>query len=420
MQRIADFLAYLSVEKGASPHTIKAYQSDLGQHATFLIDKYAAEIEPGVVDWATIRKAQLLDYALYLREREYSTSTVARKIASVRSFFHFLTAEGVCREDPSLSLHTPRVARRLPRVLSVEQVAQLLIQPTFIAPAQTLRDTLMFHLVFDGDLRVAEVIALERDDADPEAGCLRCGVADDLGRTVFLGEKAAATLRDYVQTARPALLDNPNKDTNESALFVNDRGNQFTEAGFWVLVSRHAEAKRDRAILELLYATGMRASELVALNEQDVNTAVGYVRCLGKGQKERLIPIHQEAVKAVETYLNEGHPQLLNEAGTDTIRQQRDEGALFLNNRGGRLTRQGLWLIIKRHARRIGIEDQVTPHTLRHSFATHMLNNKAELRAVQKLLGHANITTTQIYTHISREHIHKIYDESHPRAKMDK
>jgi len=415
MQRIADFLAYLSVEKGASPHTIGAYRSDLRQLATFLIDHRKAGSQPDSVDWKSIRKAHLIDYALHLREREYSTSTVARKIAAVRSFFHYLTSEGVCREDPSLSLDTPRVARRLPRVLSVEQVAHLLAQPMLLPPVQALRDALMFHLVFDGDLHVAEVVALDRDHADLEAGRLYYSVLDDRGRTVFLGERAAATLREYAETARPQLSSAENPD--EPALFINERGNRFTEAGFWVLVSRHAEAKRDQAMLELLYATGMRASELVALNEQDVNMAQGYVRCLGKGRKERLIPIHQEAVEALETYVNEGRPQLLNAANPNTNGQPRDEGALFLNNRGGRLTRQGLWLIIKRYARLLGLEDQVTPHTLRHSFATHMLNNKAELRAVQKLLGHANITTTQIYTHLSREHIHQVYDESHPRAR---
>jgi site-specific recombinase XerD len=411
MQRIADFLAYLSVEKGVSPHTLAAYKNDLHQFAALLVEKHAAESQPGVIQWAAIRKAQLLDYALYLREREYSTSTVARKTASVRSYFHFLTAEGVCREDPSFSLDTPHVARRLPHVLSVEQVARLLAQPALMPPAEALRDALMFHLVFDGELHVGELVALNLDDTDIEEGRLHYHVSDDLGRTVLLGERATAALRDYVQTGRPALLGDA--DPPESALFVNDRGNRITEAGFWLLVSRHAEAKRDQAMLELLYATGMRASELVSLNVQDVNMAAGYARCMGKGQKERLIPIHQEAIEVLETYQTEGRPQLLKEANADGA----DADALFVNNRGGRLTRQGLWLVIKRHARSIGIEDQVTPHTLRHSFATHMLNNKAELRAVQELLGHANIVTTQIYTYLSREHIHKVYDESHPRAK---
>ncbi len=330
MQRIADFLAYLSSEKGVSSHTIKAYQSDLSQLAAFLTGKYHVETRPGVINWSAVRKAQLVDYALYLREREYTTSTVARKIAAVRSFFHFLAAEGVCRKDPSLSLDTPRVARRLPRVLSVEQAAQLLAQPTLMPPAEALRDALMFHLVFDGDLRVAEVIALDLGDVDLATACLRyrvpggsarsgsgdpAGNVVGLGRTVFLGERTAAALQEYVQTARPALVSDEGAD--EPALFINERGHRFTEAGFWMLVSKHAEAKRDRAILELLYATGMRASELVALNEQDVNLAVGYVRCLGKGQKERIIPIHQEAIEALTVYVNEGRPQLLNAEGAD-------------------------------------------------------------------------------------------------------
>ncbi len=423
MQRIADFLAYLTVEKGSSAHTIQAYKNDLHQLVEFLTARYQVEAAPGVINWPAVRKAQLIDYALYLRSREYTTSTVARKIATVRSFFHFLAAEGVCRKDPSLSLDTPRVTRRLPQVLTVEQVVQLLLQPTLMPAAEALRDALMFHLVFDGNLHVTEVINLNLSDVDLAAGCLRYYLPDDsrpenvagLGRTVFLGQKAVQALRDYLETARPALADEGGGD--EPALFINERGHRFSEAGFWMLVSKHAEAKRDRAMLELLYATGMRASELVALNEQDVNLTTGYVRCLGKGQKERIIPIHRQAIESLQVYLNEGRPQLLNAGQGEGGGLSPDERALFLNNRGGRLTRQGLWLIIKHYARNLGLEDQVTPHTLRHTFATHMLNNKAELRAVQKLLGHASITTTQIYTHLSREHIHKVYDASHPRAR---
>ncbi len=168
------------------------------------------------------------------------------------------------------------------------------------------------------------------------------------------------------------------------------------------------EAKRDRAMLELLYASGMRVSELVSLNLGDVDAQDGNVRCLGKGNKERLIPIYNQAAETVADYARDIRPRL---ARSDT------EPALFLNRRGDRLTRQGLWQILKGYAKSAGLGKQVTPHTLRHSFATHMLNGGADLRSVQELLGHANIATTQIYTHLTSEHIRRTYDSAHPRAK---
>jgi len=168
------------------------------------------------------------------------------------------------------------------------------------------------------------------------------------------------------------------------------------------------EAKRDTAILQLLYASGMRVSELVALNVKDVDTEGGYVRCFGKGHKERIIPIHRQATMAVEEYLRESRPHLTHD---DT------EKALFLNRRGERLTRQGLWQILKGYAKAADLDKEVTPHTLRHSFATHMLSGGADLRSVQELLGHANISTTQVYTHLTTEHVRRAYEKSHPRAK---
>ena len=169
------------------------------------------------------------------------------------------------------------------------------------------------------------------------------------------------------------------------------------------------EAKRDKAMLELLYATGMRVSEMVGLNVRDVNLKAGFVRCFGKGSKERIIPIHSKAIKAVKTYTDEARPRLLGATG---------ETALFLNRRGQRLTRQGFWLILKGYAERAGIEADITPHVLRHSIATHLLHSgKMNLRELQELLGHANISTTQIYTHLTTEHLRKVYESSHPRAK---
>jgi len=167
------------------------------------------------------------------------------------------------------------------------------------------------------------------------------------------------------------------------------------------------EAKRDRAMLELLYASGMRVSELVSLNLDDVDTEEGYVRCFGKGHKERLIPIYQQAASAVAEYVKEARPHLVPDSG---------ERALFLNRRGDRLTRQGFWQILKGYAKSAKLDAAVTPHTLRHSFATHMLSGGADLRSVQELLGHANISTTQVYTHLTSEHVRRTYEKSHPRA----
>jgi integrase/recombinase XerD len=171
------------------------------------------------------------------------------------------------------------------------------------------------------------------------------------------------------------------------------------------------EGKRDTAMMELLYAAGMRVSEMIALDTKDVNLEAEFVRCFGKGSKERIIPIanNTKAINAVRKYLEEARPELLG--------KREGEAALFLNRRGERLTRQGFWLILKGYAKAAGLTKPVTPHTLRHSFATHVLNGGADLRAVQELLGHANISSTQIYTHLTSEHVRQAYEKAHPRAK---
>jgi integrase/recombinase XerD len=170
-----------------------------------------------------------------------------------------------------------------------------------------------------------------------------------------------------------------------------------------------AEAKRDRAMLELLYASGMRISELVALNLGDVNTSGDFfVRCFGKGRKERIIPLYEQIARTIQSYIDEDRPKLLH---------GKKENAMFLNARGERLTRQGFWQKLKEYARNAGLSEHISPHTLRHSFATHMLSGGADLRAVQELLGHANISTTQVYTHLTTEHVRRAYDKSHPRAR---
>jgi len=170
------------------------------------------------------------------------------------------------------------------------------------------------------------------------------------------------------------------------------------------------ESVRDAAMLELMYATGMRVTELVSLNLDSLHLQPGpaYVRCLGKGAKERTIPVYEQAVTAVEKYLDDARPVLLKD---------RPQTALFVNRRGERLTRQGFWLILKNYARTAGIAAHVTPHTLRHSFATHMLRGGASVRDVQELLGHANVSTTQVYTQLADSHLREVYESVHPRAR---
>ena len=171
-----------------------------------------------------------------------------------------------------------------------------------------------------------------------------------------------------------------------------------------------AEAARDAAMLELMYATGMRVTELVSLNMESLHLdpAPAWARCLGKGAKERTLPVHANAAKALAKYLDAARPALL---------KGRLQTALFVNRRGDRLTRQGFWLILKGYARSASIQSNVTPHTLRHSFATHLLRGGASVRDVQELLGHANVSTTQVYTQLADEHLREVYQNVHPRAR---
>ena len=170
------------------------------------------------------------------------------------------------------------------------------------------------------------------------------------------------------------------------------------------------EAKRDRAMLELMYATGLRVTELVSLDVNDVQVEGDrtYVRLVGKGNRERQVPLLEQPAQEVESYIKLARPRLVGE---------RAETALFVNRRGERLTRQGFWLILKGYASEAGIDGRVTPHTLRHSFATHMLRGGMDIHKVQELLGHADISTTQVYTQVSREHIREAYEKAHPRAR---
>ncbi len=298
---IDSFLNAISVEKGFSENTVAAYHNDLYQFVHFITQQ--APRLGKQASWEMVDRSLLLSYIINLKQRNYSSTTVARKTAAVKSLLHFLFKEKIIKNDPTENLGAPKVSKSLPKPLTIYEVRQLLEQPS-------------------------------------------------------------------------------------------------------KLTSR--ESKRDTAMLEMLYASGMRVSELVSLNLNDVNMDAGFVRCLGKGDKERIIPIHQEAIKALKNYIENVRPNMI---------YNRSEEALFVNRRGDRLTRQGLWQIIKNYARAAKLRTDITPHTLRHSFATHLLSGGADLRSVQELLGHSNISTTQIYTHLTSEHVRKSYDDAHPRAK---
>jgi integrase/recombinase XerD len=285
-EQIQNFLDFLDNEKGYADNTIAAYRNDLTQ---FL--RYLEQQDHQYSSWAEVDKDTIINYVLNLKEREYTSSTVARKVAAIKSFFHYLMAEKVIADDPTATLDSPKVKKRLPKAISREDIERLL----------------------------------------------------------------AATAE-----------------------------------------GKSAKSQRDHALLEMLYASGMRVTELVSLDVSDVNLASGTVRVWGKksSSKERIIPVGDRALDALQTYLNKGRIQLVRDP---------EERALFLNHRGQRLTRQGLWLIIKHYVDEVGISEDVTPHTLRHSFAAHKLSQGKSLQDIQKLLGHANISTTQVYQRVGQE-----------------
>jgi integrase/recombinase XerD len=296
---LEDFLSFLSVEKGASANTVAAYRNDLQQLADFI------GARPDSDGWKSVDRPLIQDFILDMKQRGYSESSVARKVAALRSFYGFLSAEGLVNANPTEGLTSPRIGKTLPKAISPNEVDELLEQPA--------------------------------------------------------------------RRSTP-------------------------------------EARRDRAMLELLYATGMRVTELVSLDMANLNLdpRAPYVRCMGKGAKERTIPIHDQAVETLVDYLQEGRPLIV---------RNKDEQALFVNRRGDRLTRQGFWLILKGYAKAANLSSAITPHTLRHSFATHMLRGGMPLRNVQEMLGHANISTTQVYTHLTSEHVREVYERAHPRAQ---
>ena len=290
------FEQYLAVELGLADNTRTAYLRDLRLLQKALGQKSSEEL-------LTVSRRQLLAYLSQLKQAGRSPTTIARKLASIKAFYRFVTAERYIRRDPAEVLEAAQKGIHLPKFLSVQEVDELLEQP-------------------------------------------------NLG-----------TLEGY----------------------------------------------RDKTMLETLYATGMRVSELVGVPVENVDLKMQYLIVMGKGSKERMLPLGRTALKYLERYLNVVRPQLLHNK-PDSCKE------LFVTSWGGPLTRQRVNELLEGYAQSAGITKRVTPHMLRHSFATHLLNNGTDLRVVQELLGHADISTTQIYTHLDMARLREVYDKTHPRA----
>lgn len=290
---MTDFLQHLRTERRSSPHTLRCYEDDLTQYGTFLTETFGEGEDPSASGPSRLRR-----YSAWLASQGYAPSTIARRLASLRSYFRFLRRRGVVSSDPAAGLRNPKQARRLPRLLRVDEVIRLL---------------------------------------------------------------------DTVPVDTPAGV-------------------------------------RDRAMLETLYGGGLRVSELVGLDLADLDLESELVRVRGKGRRERLGPIGQMANAWIRRWIPLREPKVPREP------------ALFLNQRGTRLTARSVGRLLEQHLARAGLADAASPHTLRHSFATHLLDSGADLRSVQELLGHRKLTTTQIYTHVTQDRILDIYHETHPRA----
>jgi integrase/recombinase XerD len=301
---VEEYLHYLTLEKNSSPNTIVSYRRDLAKYMGFLEGIQVSD--PGAV---TAEHASR--FVQQLEHNGLSARSVMRCVSALKGFHRFLLADGISRRDPTELLDTPRRARSLPEVLTVEEVNAILSQE-----------------------------ALNRGDADT-------GDARNL----------------------------------------------------WI---------RDRAILEVLYATGMRVTELITLRQTDVSEEGGVVRVFGKGSKERLVPIGPSALLWITRYKRECRVRLHHRIASNDV--------LFLNRAGAQLTRMAIWKMVQTSAVAAGVAKDVHPHTFRHSFATHLLEGGADLRAVQEMLGHADIATTQVYTHIDRAYLKEVHRTFHPRG----
>lgn len=288
------FLDHLTVERGLSGNTIAAYGRDLAQFVEHLRKK-------GITSFDDVNEAVLVEFLDDLRASGISANSASRKLSAIKTFCKFAWRDGFIKRNFTVNTAGMHAAKKLPSVLSIEEVSDLLAQPNHMEPA----------------------------------------------------------------------------------------------------------GSRDKAMLETLYASGLRVSELINLRLMDVNLSVGFVRCFGKGSRERIIPLGKVAIEYLNRYLANGRPRFVRTHSSEY---------LFLTNRGTKMSRVGFWKLIKRYTAKAGITKNITPHTLRHSFATHLLQGGADLRSIQDMLGHADIATTQVYTHISQEKLKQVYKETHPRA----
>jgi len=293
MDFIAGYTEYLKTEKRSSDNTVASYVRDVTQFQTYLREAEDAELHQCTSN-------DVERYMSYMAGKGKSPASVARSVASLKSFYQFLVARGVVEANPARNTTPVRTERKFPQILTGKEVELFLEQPQCVDP----------------------------------------------------------------------------------------------------------KGYRDHAMLELLYATGIRVSELIGLDLQDVNLAAGFIRCENRG-RERIIPLYPTAVRALTDYVKDIRPRLLLDP---------QETALFVNMNGERMSRQGFWKIIKYYQEKTGIQKEITPHTLRHSFAVHLLENGADLRSIQEMLGHADISSTQIYTHVVKKQLKDVYQKAHPRA----
>ncbi len=287
------FVSYLHNIKKSSNNTVMSYKRDLKKLTSFLQDQ-------GLENFSQVTQTNLNSYILFLEKNQFTPATVSRNIASIKAFYHFMFKERMVEEDISDILHAPKIEKKMPGIMSMDQVTRLLEQPAGDAPKEV----------------------------------------------------------------------------------------------------------RDRAMLELLYATGIRVSELIALKVSDVNLQMSFLICKERN-KERVIPFGNKARVALISYLENARGAMV---------QTNEEQSLFVNCFGQPMSRQGFWKLIKYYGAKAGIEEEITPHTLRHSFAAHLVENGADLKSVQEMLGHSDIATTQIYANLNHSRIREVYTKAHPRG----
>ena len=290
---VKEYTSFMTDIRHKSLNTVESYKRDVTQYISYLDGT-------GVTDISSTTKTTVLSYLLYLQKEGRASSTVSRTLASLRSYYLFMMQNGVVKSNPTSNLEAPHVEKKIPKILSGEEVELLLEQPK---------------------------------------NCDNKGI-------------------------------------------------------------------RDKDMLELLYATGIRVSELINLDVSDVNVPMSFVRCKG-GKKERIIPMGHQAKDALENYINNVRKYMVKDE---------NETALFVNCSGARLSRQGFWKLIKYYQHIAGIETDITPHTLRHSFAAHLLENGADLHSIQEMMGHADISSTQVYSRMMNSKIKDVYAKAHPRA----